>query len=143
MFFFPFAGITSPDVALYESLKLLSSLLIIVVGKNLYASSSSSTSETRFTNQGVTLLTLTLTAVVLRKVWLLFYFNLCLFLRVGDNLLLKWLLLSELLDCSKKIVAVRRTCGTISDARRQCLDALKLAVKLQAPTLYVHIVALY
>lgn len=53
--------------------------------------------------------------------------------------MLKWQLLAELLDCSKKIVAVRSSCGTINDARLQCLEALKVAVKLQSPTLYVFI----
>lgn len=103
-------GISSPDFALYESSKLLSSLLLTVVGKNLYASTSSNT-ETRFIDQ-------------------------------GDNLVLKWQLLSELLDCSKKMVAVRSGCGTINDARLQCLEALKLAVKLQAPALCAELLVM-
>lgn len=57
--------------------------------------------------------------------------------------MLKWQLMSELLDCSKKMVAMRSSCGTINDARLQCLEALKMAVKLQAPTLYVHIAISY
>lgn len=53
--------------------------------------------------------------------------------------MMKWQLLSELLNCSKKVVTVRSSCGAISDARLQCLEALKLAVKLQAPSQYVHV----
>uniref|UniRef100_A0A8C5GC86 separase n=1 Tax=Gouania willdenowi TaxID=441366 RepID=A0A8C5GC86_GOUWI len=90
-------GIKNPDTALYESLKLLCSLLVTVVGKGLYGSSNSNTSDVP-----------------------------------GDNLVLKWQLLSELLNCAVKIVAVRRLCGALNDARLQCLEALKLAIKLQA-----------
>ncbi|XP_044033677.1 separin isoform X2 [Siniperca chuatsi] len=93
-------GINSPDTALYESLKLLCSLLVTLVGKGLYGTNCSS-SEVRFVDQ-------------------------------GDNLMLKWQLLSELLNCSMKMVAVRSSCGAINDARLQCLEALKLANKLQA-----------
>ncbi|CAK6955656.1 separin [Scomber scombrus] len=93
-------GINSPDTALYESLKLLCSLLVTLVGKGLYGTNGSS-SDVRFIDQ-------------------------------GDNLVLKWQLLSELLNCSMKMVTVRSTCGAINDARLQCLEALKLAIKLQA-----------
>ncbi|XP_040891017.1 separin isoform X2 [Toxotes jaculatrix] len=93
-------GINSPDAALYESLKLLCSLLVTLVGKGLYGTNSG-TSDVRFIDQ-------------------------------GDNLVLKWQLLSELLNCSMKMVAVRSSCGAINDARLQCLEALKLAIKLQA-----------
>ncbi|KAK5872315.1 hypothetical protein PBY51_013029 [Eleginops maclovinus] len=93
-------GIRSLDTALYESLKLLCSLLVTLVGKGLYGTNSSC-SDTRFIDQ-------------------------------GDNLVLKWQLLSELLNCSMKMVAVRSSCGAINDARLQCLEALKLAIKLQA-----------
>ncbi|XP_018528986.1 LOW QUALITY PROTEIN: separin [Lates calcarifer] len=54
------------------------------------------------------------------------------FIDQGDNLVLKWQLLSELLTCSMRMVAVRSSCGAINDARLQCLEALKLAIKLQA-----------
>lgn len=64
-FLFFVSGINSPDFGLYESSKLLSSLLVTIIGKTLYASSS--TSETRFIDQGVTFPTLTLTADALRK----------------------------------------------------------------------------
>ncbi|XP_071396976.1 separin [Centroberyx affinis] len=93
-------GLNSPDTALYESLKLLCSLLVTLVGKGLYGTYSRS-SDMRFIDQ-------------------------------GDNLVLKWQLLSELLSCSLKMVAVRSSCGAIHDARLQCLEALKLAIKLQA-----------
>ncbi|XP_041639099.1 separin [Cheilinus undulatus] len=93
-------GINNPDTALYESLKLLCSLLVTLVGKGLYGTNSGKL-ETRFIDQ-------------------------------GDNLVLKWQLLSELLKCSKRYVSVRSSCGAINDARLQCLEALKLAIKLQA-----------
>lgn len=54
--------------------------------------------------------------------------------------MLKWQLLSELLNCSMKMVALRSSCGAINDARLQCLEALKLAIKLQALSQYVHMV---
>ncbi|CAJ1051098.1 separin [Xyrichtys novacula] len=94
-------GIKSPDAALYESLKLLCSLLVTLVGKGLYRTNSSNSDNSRFIDQ-------------------------------GDNLVLKWQLLSELLKCSVKMVAVRSRCGAVNDARLQCLEALKLATKLQA-----------
>ncbi|XP_069395412.1 separin isoform X2 [Paralichthys olivaceus] len=93
-------GINSPDTALYESLKLLCSLLVTLVGKGLYGCHGSS-SDVRFIDQ-------------------------------GDNLVLKWQLLSEVLNCSMKMVSLRSSCGAINDARFQCLEALKLAIKLQA-----------
>ncbi|XP_065811017.1 separin [Labrus bergylta] len=93
-------GINGPDTALYESLKLLCSLLVTLVGKGLYGTNSGN-ADMRFIDQ-------------------------------GDNLVLKWQLLSELLKCSMKMVAVRSSCGAINDARLQCLEALKLAIKLQA-----------
>uniref|UniRef100_A0A8C7X1K1 Extra spindle pole bodies like 1, separase n=1 Tax=Oryzias sinensis TaxID=183150 RepID=A0A8C7X1K1_9TELE len=93
-------GVSTPDAAVYEGLKLLCSLLITLVGKGLYGANGSS-SDVRFIHQ-------------------------------GDNLLLKWQLLSELLGCSRKMVALRSSCGAVSDARLQCLEALKLAIKLQA-----------
>lgn len=44
-------GLNSPDTALYESLKLLCSLLVTLVGKGLYGSNGGS-SEMRFIGQG-------------------------------------------------------------------------------------------
>lgn len=46
-----FSGLNSPDTALYESLKLLCSLLVTLVGKGLYGANGGS-SETRFIGQG-------------------------------------------------------------------------------------------
>ena len=44
-------GLKSPDVVLYESLKLLCSLLVTLVGNGLYGAYSSST-ENHFIDQG-------------------------------------------------------------------------------------------
>ncbi|XP_076013098.1 separin [Genypterus blacodes] len=93
-------GVNSPDTALYESLKLLYSLLVTLVGKGLYGTHGVG-SNVHFVDQ-------------------------------GDNLVLKWHLLSEVLHCSQKMVDLRSSCGAIHDARLQCLEALKLAIKLQA-----------
>lgn len=46
------SGINSPDTALYESLKLLCSLLVTLVGKGLYGPNGSA-SDTRFIDQGM------------------------------------------------------------------------------------------
>lgn len=54
------------------------------------------------------------------------------FVDQGENLSLKWQLLSDLLACSMKMVSVRSSSGAVNDARLQCLEALKLAIKLQA-----------
>uniref|UniRef100_A0A3Q2C729 separase n=1 Tax=Cyprinodon variegatus TaxID=28743 RepID=A0A3Q2C729_CYPVA len=62
------------------------------------------------------------------------------FIHQGDNLVVKWQLLSQLLSCSAKLVAVRRSSGAINDARLQCLEALKLAIKLQALNQYLLVV---
>lgn len=51
--------------------------------------------------------------------------------------MLKWHLLSEVLHCSQKMVDLRSSCGAVQDARLQCLEALKLAIKLQALSQYV------
>lgn len=37
------------------------------------------------------------------------------------------------------MVSVRSDCGAINDARLQCLEALKLAIKLQTLSQYVHV----
>ncbi|XP_072307616.1 separin [Eucyclogobius newberryi] len=92
-------GFSSPDTAVYESLKLFCSLLVTLVGKGLYGNAGSA--DVRFVNQ-------------------------------GENLCLKWQLLCDLLSCSLQMVAVRSHAGAVTDARLQCLEALKLAVKLQA-----------
>ncbi|KAM4612859.1 separin [Polymixia lowei] len=93
-------GLNSPDTTLYESLRLLCSLLVTLVGNGLYGTNSNG-SDIRFIDQ-------------------------------GDNLLTKWQLLSELLDCSLKVVAVRSSSGAVHDAMLQCLEALRLAKRLQA-----------
>ncbi|XP_056156403.1 separin [Lampris incognitus] len=93
-------GMSSPDTALYESLRLLRSLVVTFVGSGLYGTVSSN-SDTCVIDQ-------------------------------GDNLVLKWQLLSEVLSCSLKLVAVRSSTGAVQNARLQCLEALNLAIKLQA-----------
>ncbi|XP_007566156.1 separin [Poecilia formosa] len=103
-------GITSPDTALYEGLKLLCSLLITLVGKGLYGNTTQN-EEVRFVHQ-------------------------------GENLVMKWQLLSELLSSTVKLVAVRSGSGAINDARFQCLEALKLAIKLQALSRCVELLVL-
>lgn len=50
---------------------------------------------------------------------------------VGDNVVFKWLLLSEVLLCSERMVRLRSSGGTAHDAKAQCLETLKLATKLQ------------
>ncbi|KAJ3602515.1 hypothetical protein NHX12_030269 [Muraenolepis orangiensis] len=54
------------------------------------------------------------------------------FVDKGDNLVMKWQLLSELLGCSLKMVAVMSSSGAVHDAKLQCLEALELSAKLQA-----------
>ncbi|XP_061641411.1 separin [Phyllopteryx taeniolatus] len=54
------------------------------------------------------------------------------FFDTGNNLVFKWRLLSELLNCSMKMIMLRTSCGAINDARLQCREALRLAIKLQA-----------
>ncbi len=54
-------GIKSPDTALYESLKLLCSLLVTLVGNGLYRTNSKSSSDIRFINQGMSVYTFGLT----------------------------------------------------------------------------------
>uniref|UniRef100_A0A673YGM5 separase n=1 Tax=Salmo trutta TaxID=8032 RepID=A0A673YGM5_SALTR len=94
-------GLKTPDTALYESLKLLCSLLVTLVGNGLYGVDA-------------ILSSLTFDPPLL-----------------GDNLVLKWQLLSELLGCSMRMVSVRSSSGAVHEAKLQCLEALKLATKLQ------------
>ncbi|XP_077581629.1 separin isoform X2 [Stigmatopora nigra] len=54
------------------------------------------------------------------------------FFDTANNLVFKWRILSELLNCSMKVIMLRTTCGAINDARLQCRQALRLAIKLQA-----------
>ncbi|XP_010879832.2 separin [Esox lucius] len=91
-------GLKTPDTALAESLKLLRSLLVTLVGNDLCGYQG--VSDTHFIHQ-------------------------------GNNLMLKWQVLSELLGCSVRVVLVRSSCGAVHEAKLQCLEALKLATKLQ------------
>lgn len=45
---------------------------------------------------------------------------------------LRWQLLCELLGVAMKMVTLRSSCGAVRDARGHCMEALKLATKLQA-----------
>ncbi|XP_016408524.1 separin-like [Sinocyclocheilus rhinocerous] len=53
------------------------------------------------------------------------------FVDQGDSVVFKWLLLSEVLVCSERMVIVRSSSGAVHEAKAQCLEALKLATKLQ------------
>ncbi|XP_067316142.1 separin isoform X2 [Pseudorasbora parva] len=53
------------------------------------------------------------------------------FVDQGDSVVFKWLLLSEVLVCSERMVILRSSSGAINEAKAQCLEALKLATKLQ------------
>ncbi|XP_067229495.1 separin isoform X1 [Chanodichthys erythropterus] len=53
------------------------------------------------------------------------------FVDQGDSVVFKWLLLSEVLVSSERMVIVRSSSGAIHEAKAQCLEALKLATKLQ------------
>ncbi|XP_047669952.1 separin-like [Tachysurus fulvidraco] len=52
------------------------------------------------------------------------------FVDQGDSVVFKWLLLSEVLLCSERMVRLRCSGGTAHEAKAQCLEALKLATKL-------------
>ena len=55
----------------------------------------------------------------------------------GENLSLKWLVLSELQGCSLKMVEVRSRSGSVHDAKLLLLEALEMSAKLQAVSQYV------
>lgn len=57
--------------------------------------------------------------------------NVCVVFSVGDSVVFKWLLLSEVLVCSERMVSVRSSSGAVHEAKAQCIEALKLATKLQ------------
>ncbi|KAK7878797.1 hypothetical protein WMY93_034291, partial [Mugilogobius chulae] len=122
-------GFSSPDTAVYESLKLFCSLLVTLVGKGLYGNHAGS-SDVRFIDQdGAT----TATAAEATLPPIIILIPLCLCLTVSrENLCLKWQLLCDLLSCSVQMVSVRSRAGAVNDTRLQCLEALKLAMKLQA-----------
>ncbi|NXI35366.1 ESPL1 protein, partial [Galbula dea] len=54
------------------------------------------------------------------------------FVDSGDNLLLKWHVLAELLACSEHLVALLSRLEVVCKAKAFCLEAVKLAMKLQA-----------
>ncbi|XP_030230781.1 LOW QUALITY PROTEIN: separin [Gadus morhua] len=54
------------------------------------------------------------------------------FVDQGENLSLKWLVLSELQGCSLKMVEVRSRSGSVHDAKLLLLEALEMSAKLQA-----------
>ncbi|KAJ8259312.1 hypothetical protein COCON_G00183240 [Conger conger] len=92
-------GLKTAGAALDESLKLLCSLVVSLVGNGYYGANSVGV-DTQFVDQ-------------------------------GDNVLLKWQLLSEVLSCSLAVVSLRSHCGAVLEAKGRCLEALKLATKLQ------------
>ncbi|KAG5270267.1 hypothetical protein AALO_G00190700 [Alosa alosa] len=96
-------GLISPDVAQYEGMKLLHSLVVMLLGKGLFGASSSN-SDSNSTAQDNT----------------------------GDGLLIKYQLLSEVCVCARRLVCVRSKAGSAHEAKVQCLEALKLASKLQS-----------
>ncbi|XP_009875206.1 PREDICTED: separin, partial [Apaloderma vittatum] len=53
------------------------------------------------------------------------------FVAYGDNLLLKWQVLADLLACSEQLVALLGRLEVVCNAKAFCLEALKLAMKLQ------------
>ncbi|KAM6039050.1 separin isoform 2-T2 [Chlamydotis macqueenii] len=55
------------------------------------------------------------------------------FVDYGDNLLLKWQVLADVLACSQELVALLSRLEVVCKAKAFCLEAVKLAVKLQAP----------
>ncbi|CAN0007802.1 unnamed protein product [Bubo scandiacus] len=55
------------------------------------------------------------------------------FVDYGDNLLLKWQVLADLLACSQHLVALLSRLEVVCKAKAFCLEAVKLASKLQAP----------
>lgn len=50
----------------------------------------------------------------------------------GNNLLLKWQVLADALACSEHLVALLSRLEVVCKAKAFCLEAVKLAVKLQA-----------
>ncbi|NWS41443.1 ESPL1 protein, partial [Probosciger aterrimus] len=54
------------------------------------------------------------------------------FVDYGDNLLLKWQVLADVLACSEHLVALLSRLEVVCKAKAFCLEAVKLAMKLQA-----------
>uniref|UniRef100_A0A8C2L5V9 separase n=1 Tax=Cyprinus carpio TaxID=7962 RepID=A0A8C2L5V9_CYPCA len=94
-------GLKTPDTAQYEGLKLLCSLVMMLLGNGFYGAPGPNT-DTRFVDQGT-----------------------------PNSVVFKWLLLSEVLVFSERMVIVRSSSGSVHEAKAQCLEALKLATKLQ------------
>lgn len=120
-------GLKTPDTAQYEGLKLLCSLVMMLLGNGFYGAPGPNT-DSRFVDQGTTS---GRRFGYLKEFSLFVIFNLLCFLTVGDSVVFKWLLLSEVLVCSERMVIVRSSSGAIHEAKAQCLEALKLATKLQ------------
>ncbi|XP_009990796.1 PREDICTED: separin, partial [Tauraco erythrolophus] len=55
------------------------------------------------------------------------------FVDYGDTLLLKWQVLADVQACSENIVALLGRLEVVCKAKAFCLEAIKLAMKLQAP----------
>ncbi|NXK00795.1 ESPL1 protein, partial [Corythaixoides concolor] len=55
------------------------------------------------------------------------------FVDYGDNLLLKWQVLADVQACSERVVALLGGLEVVCKAKAFCLEAIKLASKLQAP----------
>ncbi|CAM9600525.1 unnamed protein product [Lampetra fluviatilis] len=53
------------------------------------------------------------------------------FIDQGDNVLLKWTVLTELLDVSRHLVSLQAKRGIVLEAKSFCIEALKLTTKLQ------------
>uniref|UniRef100_A0A672NDD1 Separin-like n=1 Tax=Sinocyclocheilus grahami TaxID=75366 RepID=A0A672NDD1_SINGR len=105
-------GLKTSDTAQYEGLKLLCSLVMMLLGNGFYGAPGPNT-DTRFVDQGTT-----------------------------NSVVFKWLLLSEVLVCSERMVIVRSSSGAIHEAKAQCLEALKLATKLQTLSHCVELLVL-
>ncbi|NWH55627.1 ESPL1 protein, partial [Fregata magnificens] len=54
------------------------------------------------------------------------------FVDYGDNLMLKWQVLADMLACSEHLVALLSRLEVVCKAKAFCLEAVKLAMKLQA-----------
>lgn len=50
----------------------------------------------------------------------------------GDNVLQKWQVLADVLSCSERLVVLLSRVEVMCKAKAFCLEAIKLAVKLQA-----------
>ncbi|XP_051016383.1 separin [Acomys russatus] len=55
------------------------------------------------------------------------------FANYGENLVQKWQVLTQVLNCSEKLVGRYGRLGNVSEAKAFCLEALKLTTKLQLP----------